>query len=459
MPKHQSFQKSYIYTALWLAILGGFSLGAHIAMPMGFGWNLPPFYHIWVQTHGQLQLLGWTGLFIIGVSLYFMPRFVKVPLPYQFLTKWILILITTGLIIKTGALFTTPYLEVGTIQSFLTYLVRVSAGLEWIGVFLYVFLLVTLFKRKPRNYEGLKSVQPFFVLMATGFLLYASLHIVQYFIYDAAGRMPWSSMTTDIFIMLVLFPVAFAFSVRTFPLFIQIPPFRVSFFWFGIAYGLSAVTCITGAFHDLPLQLDALAKILISCIILILIYHLKLIPKMILSPRLFMIRYYGEKYLNDRIDSGAFTRARPGYYDFGQYGRFELLIFSAYIWLAIFAGLEILRSVSQITALSIPFGHDPVRHVFLLGFITLLIFGMAQRMLPGFLKKKGLWSRRIVGWTFILGNLAVLGRVLPMLIPQRWVAGVPEVHQWLMYWFGMSGSFAILALILLLVNLWRTFRG
>ncbi len=459
MSNHQPFQKSYIYTALWLAIVGGFSLGAHIAMPMGFGWNLPRFYQIWVQTHGHMQLLGWTGLFIIGVSLYFMPRFVKVPLPYQHLTKYILIFITTGLILKTGALFTIPYLEAGTTTSLLTVLVQLSAFLEMAGVFVYLFVLITLFKRKPRNYEGLKSVQPFFALMVAGFFLFSTLHAIQYIAFDVTSRMPWSSFSIDIFILLVLFPVAFAFSVRTFPLFIQIPPFRVSFFWFGVMYAVCVAIYLAGTFYETPFHLDIVAKIFISCVILILIYHLKLIPKMLLSPRRFMVRYYGEKYLKDRIDSGAFTKARPGYYDYGQYGRFELLIYSAYIWLIIYAVLELLRSISQLTALSLPFGHDPVRHVFLLGFITMLIFGMAQRMLPGFEKKKGLWSRSIVTWTFILGNLAVLGRVLPILVPQRWFGEIPGIHEWLMYGFGMSGIFAIVALILVLLNLWRTFRG
>jgi uncharacterized protein involved in response to NO len=458
MTSHQSFQKSYIYTALWLAILGGFSLGAHIAMPMGFGWNLPPFYQIWVQTHGHLQLIGWTGLFIIGVSLYFMPRLVKVPLPHQFLTTWILILIPTGLIIKTGALFTIPYLEAGKTTYVLTLLVQVCAVLEWTGIVLYLFLLLTLFKRKPRTYEGMKSVQPFFALMIAGFLVYSTLHALQYALFDVTSRMPWSSLTIDIFILLVLFPVAFAFSVRTFPLFIQIPPFRASFFWFGIVYGVFAVVYIVGAFLETPVRLDIFANIIISCIFLVLIYQLKLIPKMILSPQQFMIRYYGEKYLENRIDSGAFTKARAGYYDYGQFGRFELLMFASYIYLILYAVLEIARSVLQLGGYSAPFGHDPVRHLFLLGFVTMLIFGMAQRMLPGFMKKKGLWSTRIVVWTFILGNLAVLGRVLPMLLPHRLFAGIPEIHQWLMYGFGMSGVFALIALILLFVNLWQTFR-
>jgi uncharacterized protein involved in response to NO len=426
---------------------------------MGFGWDLPSFYHMWVQVHGHMQLIGWTGLFIIGVSLYFMPRFIKVPLPYPGLTKWILPAISIGLIVKTVALFTIPYIDNGRAVQPLTALVRIGAASEWIGVMLYVFLLVALYRLKPRTYEGLRSVQPFFVLMVTGFSVYSTLHLIQYFLYDVTARMPWSAFSIDVFIRLVLFPVAFAFTVRTFPLFIQIPPFRTSFFRIGVAYGTGVVLYLAGNLFDIPVSIGAFARILLTAIILTLVYHLRIIPKMFLSPRRFMVRYYGEKYLNDRIGSGAFTKARPGYYDSGQYGRFELLLFSAYVWLGIYAILEMLAGISQLTAASLPFGHDPVRHVFLLGFITLLIIGMAQRMVPGFMKKKGLWSRKLVTWTFVLGNVAVFGRVLPILLSPDWFGGVPVIHLLLMYGFGISGLAAIGALLLLLLNLRNTFRG
>jgi uncharacterized protein involved in response to NO len=425
---------------------------------MGFGWDLPPFYHIWVQGHGHIQLIGWTGLFIIGVSLYFMPRFIKVPLPYPDLTKWILPAIALGLIVKTVALFTIPYIDNGGAVQPLIALVRIGAASEWIGVMLYVFLLVALYRLKPRTYEGLRSVQPFFVLMVIGFSIYSTLHLIQFFLYDVTSRMPWSAFSIDVFIRLVLFPVAFVFTVRTFPLFIQIPPFRTSFFRIGVAYGTGVVLYLTGSLFDIPLSISVFARIFLASIILTLVYHLKIIPKMILSPRRFMVLYYGEKYLNDRIGSGAFTKARPGYYDSGQYGRFELLLFSAYVWLGVYALLEIIIGIFHSTAASLPFGHDPVRHVFLLGFITLLIIGMAQRMVPGFMKKKGLWSRKIVTWTFVLGNVAVFGRVLPILLPPDWFGGVPVVHRSLMYGFGISGLAAIGALLLLLLNLRNTFR-
>lgn len=458
MVSHQSFQKSYIQTALWLAFLGGFMLGTHIALPMGFGWNLPPSYAIWVQTHGHLQLLGWTGLFIMGVSLYFFPRFVKVPLPYQYLTRWILLSITVGLLIKTSAILAMPYLERAIVQSVLTKLARLGSILEWIGIQAYLFLLISVYKNKPRHYGGLKSVEPFFVLMALGFFSYSTLNLAQYLLFDLTTRMPWSAVSTEIYMRLVLFPVAFAFSVRTFPLFIQIPPFRISFFWFGIVYGISSVVYIVGGFHELPLHLAPVAKIGMSSVMLVLVYHLKLFPKMFLSPRRFMVRYFGEQYLEERINSDAFKKARPGYYDSGQYGRFELLIFSAYVWLTVYAIFEIIRSTHLLTNVPPPFGHDPLRHMFLLGFITLLIIGMAQRMVPGFMKTKGVLYPRIVIWTWFFGNLAVLGRVAPVLIPQSWFSTLPIGNQWCMYWYGSSGLLAIIALFLVWVNLWTCSR-
>jgi hypothetical protein len=251
---------------------------------MGFGWDLPSFYHMWVQVHGHMQLIGWTGLFIIGVSLYFMPRFIKVPLPYPGLTKWILPAISIGLIVKTVALFTIPYIDNGRAVQPLTALVRIGAASEWIGVMLYVFLLVALYRLKPRTYEGLRSVQPFFVLMVTGFSVYSTLHLIQYFLYDVTARMPWSAFSIDVFIRLVLFPVAFAFTVRTFPLFIQIPPFRTSFFRIGVAYGTGVVLYLAGNLFDIPVSIGAFARILLTAIILTLVYHLRIIPKMFLSP-------------------------------------------------------------------------------------------------------------------------------------------------------------------------------
>lgn len=34
----------------------------------------------WIQAHGQVQIFGWVGSFILGISLYVLPKFRRVPL-------------------------------------------------------------------------------------------------------------------------------------------------------------------------------------------------------------------------------------------------------------------------------------------------------------------------------------------------------------------------------------------
>lgn len=48
-------------------------------------WNLlaiagQPGFHVspaWIQAHGQAQLFGWVGTFILGISLYVLPKFLS----------------------------------------------------------------------------------------------------------------------------------------------------------------------------------------------------------------------------------------------------------------------------------------------------------------------------------------------------------------------------------------------
>jgi len=55
----------------------GFAIGfiwaaLSIALTMGFA--------SFIQVHGHVQLLGWTGLFIISISLHFIPRLIGAPI-------------------------------------------------------------------------------------------------------------------------------------------------------------------------------------------------------------------------------------------------------------------------------------------------------------------------------------------------------------------------------------------
>ncbi|HEX7593121.1 MAG TPA: NnrS family protein, partial [Anaerolineae bacterium] len=140
---------------------------------------------------------------------------------------------------------------------------------------------------------------------------------------------------------------------------------------------------------------------------------------------------------------------RKNYPDYGEFGRFELLILSAYAWLAFASAVAVIDGAASVLGNPALLNPDIERHAITVGFITLLIFGMAARMLPGFSGKARVASTRLVVATFWLGNLAALCRVAPLLAPGVIGADIA---------LGSSGAIGWLAVACLAVNLWRTLR-
>ncbi|MDZ7344007.1 MAG: hypothetical protein ONA90_05795, partial [candidate division KSB1 bacterium] len=147
---------------------------------------------------------------------------------------------------------------------------------------------------------------------------------------------------------------------------------------------------------------------------------------------------------------------RPGLPDYGEFGRFERLIYSAYGWLLLAALLEMLAGASALLGFTFPHSGDAARHAYLLGFVTQLIFGVSVRMLPGIMKKKKIASAKLVDATFWLGNVSTAFRVLPLLLPMTLLEAVPLTIQMAQVAFAFSGVFGMLAVLGLTINLWKT---
>ena len=143
--------------------------------------------------------------------------------------------------------------------------------------------------------------------------------------------------------------------------------------------------------------------------------------------------------------------------DRGEYGRFEWHIYAAYGWLVFGALAEMLIGTFGVFQLPLAISSDVIRHIYLLGFVTNLIMGMAVRMVPGFLKKRRVASAKLIDGSFWLINFAVVGRVLPLLLPSLMLSDVPEIIDTIVQAaFGLSGILGLLATICLAINLWRT---
>ena len=72
--KHATFHQGFVWAALTAALGVGFPIGAHLTFVLGFGLPVGRGFASFVQTHGHIQLIGWVGLMIMGISLHFMPR-------------------------------------------------------------------------------------------------------------------------------------------------------------------------------------------------------------------------------------------------------------------------------------------------------------------------------------------------------------------------------------------------
>ncbi|HEX5415968.1 MAG TPA: hypothetical protein VFZ25_09905, partial [Chloroflexota bacterium] len=73
----------FLVTSLTIAVLAGFTTGVVAITSAALNWMIPGVdWLILIQTHGRLQLYGWAGLFVFGVAYHIVPRFVTTPIPF-----------------------------------------------------------------------------------------------------------------------------------------------------------------------------------------------------------------------------------------------------------------------------------------------------------------------------------------------------------------------------------------
>jgi uncharacterized protein involved in response to NO len=133
------------------------------------------------------------------------------------------------------------------------------------------------------------------------------------------------------------------------------------------------------------------------------------------------------------------------------------LLRSAYAWLVVAALLLLVGGLALLADAPLP-PLDAERHALGAGFVTLLIFGMGPRLLPGFVGRGHVASARLVWATFWLGNLAALLRVAPLLV--AWLLG-PSVNAGsgaFQHPMAISGLLDAVAVGCFGWNLWRTLR-
>jgi hypothetical protein len=136
-----------------------------------------------------------------------------------------------------------------------------------------------------------------------------------------------------------------------------------------------------------------------------------------------------------------------------KFGPFVGLIATAYLWGALAALLLLIDGVVALASETIMVPLDAIRHSLALGFLTLLICGIAPRMLTGF-SGANIRSAGLVAATIWLGNAAALLRLSSYWLPP--LLGDGTALQVAL--FGLSGPLGLALIICLAINLWPTTR-
>jgi uncharacterized protein involved in response to NO len=457
--KQAEFQMGYIWVALSAALFAGFDIGAHLTFVISYDFPLGKGYHSFIQTHGHLQLVGWAGLFIIGISLHFIPRLAGVPVSQPQWIHRILWLMGVGLLLRSIGHVILPYVTASPWFILFGGIVVGSGLLEGSGIFAYLFLLSkTLYGVKGVDQRpALTSVKPYFGMMLVGWLFYASSNLILLIqmvlskgsIIDLA----WNEFSIQIFMGLVLLPVAFAFSIRTFPLYFRLAPIDWPVRKVAYAYLFALCLQTVPAFPPLSdliprasFYLSQVGMLLKGGAIFWFVWKLDILTR-------FREPWTGQRALQPTSDRRP---TRPGMPDYGEFGRFERPVYAAYVWLVVGAFFEILLGIATLWGHPVSIGNDVIRHLYLLGFITHLIFGMSVRMIPGFIKKKRVASTQLVDFTFWLGTVATICRIFPLLLPSALFEAVPASVWAAKTAFAFSGIIGWLAVLCLAGNLWKT---
>ncbi|GHO91042.1 hypothetical protein KSF_010900 [Reticulibacter mediterranei] len=453
-PKQEPFSHvaPVLKAALLLGICGGFLLATVLTITRILPVSLGTWWAALAQAHGHLQLYGWAGLFVLGVALHFLPRLRGTPLVAARLIPWMLVSISVSMILRA---FCQPLLTVYPATIWRVGLVG-SGILEMGALALIVWSLVLTATRGPRPTTRLAywSVFPFLVGAFCALGLASIINLVNVIQAGNGGLVmntgDMLNVTLGLFGFLV--PVALAMSARSLPMYAGLDGFPRRILWpLAGAYFAGLVLMGTGTIESSWASISmGIGSILIGAVVMVFIgIFLALmrrrgrIPQRVakLSPEpAALTRSYQHQIKKEQTD----------------YGPFVGLVASAYLWALLGALLLLIDGASILITGSELVSFDAIRHCFALGFIALLICGIAPRMLPSFSGGKML-SPRLVSATLWLGNIATLLRVGSLLLAPLFV--ITQGFAIETFLFSLSGPCGLALALCLAINLWPALRS
>jgi uncharacterized protein involved in response to NO len=442
-----------------LGLGAGFLLAAILSITQALGVPLGLWWLALVQAHGHVQVFGWAGLLVLGVGLHFLPRLRGAPLVSPGMASVLLVLLGGGLVLRA---LSQPLRALAAPAPFLWQGFLAGAGLaEGLGASGIVFLLFLTLRRGPSlaRRSALQAFLPYALVGLLCFWLALTLNAVEGVRMLLAGQVLLAGQMDATITQLGLFgflvPMALGMAARILPLYLGLRPLPAKALWLVFSgYTAGLLLSLLAPWVDASTPLDGYlrgsAALLLGGALLAFI----ILQGILLPQRWTRLMIPAVQTRHGSLPARPYPVAQGS--DRAVFGPFAWLIRSAFGWLALAALTFCIDGAAQLGGSFAPISDDATRHATTVGFVALLIFGVGQRMLPGFARSR-LLSPHLVTATLWLGSAAALLRVLPVLV-SAWLgtSGLPDwIAPLLRGAFGVSGPLALTAVLCFTINLWR----
>jgi uncharacterized protein involved in response to NO len=436
--------------ALLIGAGGGFVLATVLTLTRAFHVPTGVWWLALAQAHGHLQLYGWAGLFVLGVALHFLPRLRGAGLAFPQALPWLLAALVAGIVLRG---LSQPLLAASGQGVWRVGLVG-SGALEAVALLGLLVIVATTAIQGPQfsTRPQLQKTLPLLVGVFASLGLAAIINLFNVSIASVVavvGVVPASGDAINVTLGLLRFlvPMALTMSAQTLPMYAGLEPFPRKLFWpLAIGYFGGLALALVGIGSGVGL-LEGLGTFLVGAVLLIFV-----------SLFIRLMRARGK--LPQRVaklapepEAAAHNYRRQISSDRSAYGPFVALVASAYTWAIIGGALLVIDGIARALDLGAPFSLDAARHSLAIGFIALLICGIAPRMVPGF-SGGHILSAKLVTATLWLGNSAAILRVGSLLIAPLLDALGPAGAFVDSLLFGLSGPLGLALAICLAVNLW-----
>ncbi|HKQ97264.1 MAG TPA: DUF1858 domain-containing protein, partial [Candidatus Polarisedimenticolia bacterium] len=414
----ENLYRRFLKTAILFTLTGGTALGAWALGLMALRGRLGGLDRGVIQVHGHWQLFGWVALFVVGVAYHILPRLTGLPLPSYRAASLSFVALASGTVLRFA-----QALDPSGWRAALLY---GGALLELAGCLLFAWTVARILFAQS---GALPPWQRYVGWGTAGLVASALVNAAHARDLAVSGRFEVAAWLNVPY--LTIFLVGFVtfwilgVSLRTLPVFmgLETRPRLAGALAAPLAVAVAALAIGEALFlrsgSDAARVLFGAAGIAVAALLVLFTWALGIL------------------------------RPARGAADPGVDRQDEKFLRLGYAWLLI-AGL-MLGVFSIVTLRGAPLDHAFVgayRHALTVGFITMLMVGMAQRIVPVF-RGVPLWSPRFREWTFWLlaiGNpIRVVGQILSAVAGPAWLR-----------FAGISGVLELTALVLFAVNLWRT---